>query len=95
MEQEVFERMLKEFDELYQRVDDCRKFLLDEEKSKVLDALNKDLLITQLKQMEAYLSTLSIRIGLNTPKEAVTGFTQVADSVTDTPIESMSISTIE
>jgi hypothetical protein len=95
MEQEVFERMLKEFDELYQRVNDCRKFLLDEERSKVLDALNKDLLITQLKQMEAYLSILSIRIGLNTPKEATTGFMQVADTVIDGPIESMSASTIE
>ena len=27
--------------------------------------LNKDLMIAQLKAMEAYLSTLSIRIGLN------------------------------
>jgi hypothetical protein len=69
MEKEVFERMLLEFNELSKRVTNCREFLLDEEKSKVLDALNRDLLIAQLKSMEAYLQTLSIRIGLNTPRE--------------------------
>lgn len=69
MEKEVFERMLSEFNELNERVTNCREFLLDEEKSKVLDALNRDLLIAQLKSMEAYLQTLSIRIGLNTPRE--------------------------
>lgn len=69
MEKEVFERMLLEFNELSERVTNCREFLLDEEKSKVLDALNRDLLIAQLKSMEAYLQTLSIRIGLNAPRE--------------------------
>lgn len=69
MEKEVFERMLNEFNELNERVTKCREFLLDEEKSKVLDALNRDLLVSQLKAMEAYLSILSIRIGLNAPKE--------------------------
>lgn len=68
MEKEVFERMLTEFNELNERVTKCREFLLDEEKSKVLDALNKDLLIAQLKTQESYLSILSIRIGLNAPK---------------------------
>lgn len=68
MEKEVFERMLTEFNELNERVTKCREFLLDEEKSKVLDALNKDLLIAQLKAQESYLSILSIRIGLNAPK---------------------------
>jgi hypothetical protein len=68
MEKEVFDRMISEFNELNERVTKCREFLLDEEKSKVLDALNRDLLITQLKMMESYLSILSIRIGLNAPK---------------------------
>lgn len=68
MEKEVFDRMISEFNELNERVTKCREFLLDEEKSKVLDALNRDLLITQLKIMESYLSILSIRIGLNAPK---------------------------
>ena len=48
MEKEVFERMLSEFNELNERVTNCREFLLDEEKSKVLDALNRDLLVAQL-----------------------------------------------
>ena len=39
--------------------------LFDEEKFNQLDNLNKDLLIAQLKAMEAYVSILSIRIGLN------------------------------
>ena len=70
MEKEVFERMLNEFNELNERVNKCREFLLNEEKSKVLDALNRDLLVAQLKSMESYLAILSVRIGLNTPKEA-------------------------
>ena len=77
MEKEVFERMLSEFNEVNERVNNCREFLLDEEKSKVLDALNRDLLVAQLKAMEAYLSILSVRIGLNAPKEE---FMQPADT---------------
>ena len=69
MEKEVFERMLNEFNELNERVNKCREFLLDEEKSKVLDALNRDLLVAQLKSMESYLAILSVRIGLNAPRE--------------------------
>ena len=71
MEQAVFERMLNEFNELNDRAIKCREFLLDEEKSKELDYLNKDLLIAQLKAQEAYLSILSIRIGLNAPKQDI------------------------
>ena len=77
MEKEVFERMLSEFEGLNERVNKCREFLLDEEKSKVLDALNRDLLVAQLKAMEAYLSILSVRIGLNAPREE---FMQPADT---------------
>ena len=88
MEKEVFERMLVEFNDLNERVTDCREFLLDEEKSKVLDALNRDLLVAQLKAMEAYLSILSVRIGLNAPREelaqpADTEETVVPETVND------------
>ena len=88
MEKEVFERMLSEFNEMNERVNKCREFLLDEEKSKVLDALNRDLLVAQLKAMEAYLSILSVRIGLNAPREelaqpADTEETVVPETVND------------
>lgn len=88
MEKEVFERMLSEFNEMNERVNKCREFLLDEEKSKVLDALNRDLLVAQLKAMEAYVSILSIRIGLNAPREelarpAVTEETVIPETVND------------
>lgn len=69
MEKEVFDTLLVEFNELNERITKCRGFLLDKEKSSVLDALNRDLLVTQLKSMEAYLSILSVRIGLNAPKD--------------------------
>ena len=69
MEKEVFERLLKEFTEVNDRATKLKDFILDEEKIKTVDNLNKDLLIAQLKAMEAYLSILSIRIGLNAPRE--------------------------
>ena len=73
MEKEVFERMLSEFNEMNERVIDCRGFLLDEEKVSKLDPLNRDLLVAQLKAMEAYVSLLSIRIGYNyKPEEPTT-----------------------
>lgn len=71
MEKEVFERLLKEFTEVNERAGKLKDFILDEEKIKTVDNLNKDLLIAQLKAMEAYLSILSIRIGLNAPREMV------------------------
>lgn len=71
MDKEVFERLLKEFTEVNERVGKLKDFILDEEKVKTVDNLNKDLLIAQLKAMEAYLSILSIRIGLNAPREMV------------------------
>ena len=82
MEKEVFERMLSEFNELNERINKCRKFLLDEEKSKVLNALNRDLLVAYLKSMESSFAILSIRIGLNAPREQENTF--VAQPV-DTP----------
>ena len=71
MEKEVFERLLKEFSEVNERASKLKDFILDEEKIKKVDNLNKDLLIAQLKAIEAYLSILSIRIGLNAPREVI------------------------
>lgn len=65
MEKEVFDRMLVEFDELNTKTNKIRTFILDKEKFEVLDMINRDLLIAQLKAMETYLSILSIRLGLN------------------------------
>lgn len=65
MTQEVLDRMVIEFQENGERTNKLRAFILDEEKFNALDNLNKDLLIAQLKAMEAYISVLSIRIGLN------------------------------
>lgn len=69
MEKEVFERLIEEFNWVNEKATKLRAFLTDEEKVKGIDNLNKDLLIAQLKAMEAYLSVLSIRIGLNAPRE--------------------------
>lgn len=71
MEQEVFQRMLTEFNEVNERATKLKEFILGENSNKV-DNLNRDLLIAQLKAMEAYLSVLSIRIGLNAPREETT-----------------------
>ena len=65
MNKEVFERMLKEFQELSERTNKYREFILDEEKFNKLDMINRDLLIAQLKAMETYISILSIRLGIN------------------------------
>lgn len=65
MTQEVLERMVVEFQENGERTNKLRAFILDTEKFDTLDNLNKDLMIAQLKAMEAYISVLSIRIGLN------------------------------
>lgn len=83
MEKEVFERLLKEFTEVNERANKLKDFILDEEKIKTIDNLNKDLLIAQLKAMEAYLSVLSIRIGLNAPREMVDTVVPKETSVTE------------
>lgn len=70
MEQAVFQRMLGEFNEVNERATKLRDFILSD-KSKEIDNLNRDLLIAQLKIMEAYVSILSIRIGLNSPKDEI------------------------
>lgn len=68
MDQETFDRALNEFNELNTKINKLREFLLGE-KVKELNNLNHDLLIAQLKAMEAYASVLSIRLGLNAPRE--------------------------
>lgn len=68
MEKETFERLLVEFNENNDRANKLRDFILHNEKFNELDHLNKDLLVAQLRAMEAYLSVLSIRIGLNVPQ---------------------------
>lgn len=70
MEQAVFQRMLGEFNEVNERAVKLRDFILGD-KLKEVDTLNKDLLVAQLKAMEAYISVLSIRIGLNAPKDEI------------------------
>ena len=70
MEQAVFQRMLGEFNEVNERAVKLRDFILGD-KFKEVDNLNKDLLVAQLKEMEAYISVLSIRIGLNAPKDEI------------------------
>lgn len=70
MEQAVFQRMLGEFNEVNERAVKLRDFVLGD-KFKEVDNLNKDLLVAQLKAMEAYISVLSIRIGLNAPKDEI------------------------
>lgn len=70
MEQAVFQRMLGEFNEVNERAVKLRDFILGD-KFKEVDNLNKDLLVAQLKAMEAYISVLSIRIGLTAPKDEI------------------------
>lgn len=80
MTQEVLDRMLAEFQENGERTNKLRAFILDTEKFDQLDNLNKDLLIAQLKAMEAYISILSIRIGLNSQISEDQGEEQSTDS---------------
>ena len=65
MEQATFNRMVTEFEELNEKTNKLRDFLLTKADKVPMDNLNRDLLISQLKAMEAYQGILSIRIGLN------------------------------
>ena len=65
MEQVTFNRMVTEFEELNKKTNKLRDFLLTKADKVSMDNLNRDLLISQLKAMEAYQGILSIRIGLN------------------------------
>ena len=83
MTQEVLDRMLTEFQENGERTNKLRAFILDTEKFDQLDNLNKDLLIAQLKAMEAYISVLSIRIGLNSQVSKDQEVTEPVESETN------------
>ena len=65
MEQATFNRMVTEFGELNEKTNKLRDFFLTKADKVSMDNLNRDLLISQLKAMEAYQGILSIRIGLN------------------------------
>ena len=65
MEQTTFNRMVTEFEELNEKTNKLRDFLLTKADKMPMDNLSRDLLISQLKAMEAYQGILSIRIGLN------------------------------
>ena len=64
---DYFDRMLEELKALNEKINKLREFIENKEKFEELDYLNRDLLITQYKAMETYLSVLSVRIGLNAP----------------------------
>ena len=72
MEQATFNRMVVEFNELVEKTEKLRDFLLNKADKAPIDNLNKDLLISQLKAMETYQGILSIRIGLNNKEEWLT-----------------------
>lgn len=74
MTQELLDKLIAEFQENGERTNELRAFILNQEEFDKIDNLNKDLMISQLKAMEAYISILSIRIGLNS---------KVADEQTD------------
>lgn len=65
MTQELLDKLIVEFQENGERTNELRAFILNQEEFDKVDNLNKDLMISQLKAMEAYISILSIRIGLN------------------------------
>lgn len=81
MEKATFDRLITEFNENNERALKLRNFILDKDKFSKVDQLNADLLIAQLKAMEAYLSCLSIRIGLNAPREEVAKDTTNPDNI--------------
>lgn len=69
MEQNTFDRLLTEYKELEIKTTKLRDFLIHKIDKTSIDNLNKDLLIAQLRAMDAYLTILSIRIGLNRPTQ--------------------------
>lgn len=69
MEQATFNKMVTEFNELNEKTNKLRDFLLTKLDEVSMDNLNRDLLISQLKAMEAYQGILSIRIGLNNKED--------------------------
>lgn len=64
MEKEVFERLLIEYNELLEKINKLRNFILGDSFNEI-DELNKDLCLSQLHAMETYISVLSIRLAYN------------------------------
>lgn len=62
------EELIQEFTDLNSKIEKLKAILLDSEKLKEIDSLNKDLMVAQFKAMETYISVLSIRIGLSQDK---------------------------
>ena len=69
MKDEIFNQLITDYKELEIKTTELRDFLIHKVEKTSIDNLNKDLLISQLKAMEAYLTILSIRIGLNQPTQ--------------------------
>lgn len=65
MDKEIFDRLVQEFNDLNEQTLKCQEFIKNKEEFNKLSEINKDLLISQLKAMETYLSILSVRIGIN------------------------------
>ena len=69
MKEEIFNQLITDYKELEIKTIELRDFLIHKVDKTSIDNLNKDLLIAQLRAMEAYLTILSIRIGLNRPTQ--------------------------
>ena len=69
MKEEIFNQLITDYKELEIKTTELRDFLIHKIDKTSIDNLNKDLLIAQLRAMEAYLTILSIRIGLNRPTQ--------------------------
>ena len=69
MKEEIFNQLIIDYKELESKTTELRDFLIHKIDKTSIDNLNKDLLIAQLRAMEAYLTILSIRIGLNRPTQ--------------------------
>lgn len=90
MEQTTFNRMVTEFEELNEKTNKLRDFLLTKVNKVPMDNLNRDLLISQLKAMEAYQGILSIRIGLNNQEGWLDKSTPEISNKSDTATEDIS-----
>lgn len=96
MEQTTFNRMVTEFEELNEKTNKLRDFLLTKVNKVPMDNLNRDLLISQLKAMEAYQGILSIRIGLNNQEGWLDKLTpEISNNKSDNETTSEDISNTE
>lgn len=87
MTKEILDGMVEEFQALKEKSDECREFILDEEKFSKLDLINRDLLVAQLKAMETYLSILAIRVGIGQQMLAQAESTNSSVSIDSSVVE--------